>query len=118
MGALADKQFRHANALRLKILDLFDQHRGINHHAVANHIHCAGIENTRRHDMQLERAALVDDRMAGIIPTAIADHQPRTLGQQIDNMTLALVAPLGTNYCDDWHSMPPSDNTDADSIIA
>src|SRR5689334_18931782 len=108
MGALAYEQLFQADALRPQIVELFDQHRRVHHHPIPDHIDGAGIEDAGWYDVQLERAAVVHDSMAGIVPATVADHQACPLGQQIDDMTFAFVAPLGANYCDDRHSCFPS----------
>src|SRR6266498_5586970 len=109
MSALANKQLGHADSLRLQILKLFDQNRWVDDHTIANHIYGASIKNARWNDMELEGAALIDDGMAGVVAATITDHQARALSQQIDDMALAFVAPLGANYRDDWHSCFPSE---------
>ena len=91
----------------LQIVKFFEQHCRVDHHAVADDIHGAGVEDARWHDMQLERTALVDDGVAGVVAATIADDQARTLGQQIDDMALAFVTPLGADNRDDRHSCIP-----------
>jgi hypothetical protein len=51
MGALADKQLGRRDALSLEIGDLLEQHGRIDHHAAADHIDGACVEDTRRYDM-------------------------------------------------------------------
>ena len=41
--------------------------------------------------------------MAGVMAALIARHDVEPLGEQIDNLTFALVAPLGANNCDYHH---------------
>jgi hypothetical protein len=38
--------------------------------------------------------------VAGVVAAQIARHDVEPLGEQIDNFTLAFVAPLGANNCD------------------
>jgi hypothetical protein len=45
--------------------------------------------------VELERAALVDDRVTGVIPALVADDEIRLLRKEIRDLAFAFVAPLG-----------------------
>ena len=47
--------------------------------------------------MELELLALADDRVAGVVAALEADHQVGLLGEQVDDLPLPLVAPLGAH---------------------
>ncbi len=108
VGALADEELGGADGFGLEIGELFEQHGRVDDHAVADHIDRAWVEDARRHDVQLELAVLVQDGVAGVVAPAIADHQACLVGQQIDNVAFAFVAPLGADHSDDRHSVLPS----------
>jgi hypothetical protein len=93
----------HAHARLVQHLDLFDQHRRVNHHAAADQPYRVLREDPRRHEMNLERPELVDDGMPGVVPAVEARHVIRLLRQKIHRLALALVAPLRTDHCCDCH---------------
>ena len=108
VGPLADEELRGADTLGAQVIQLLEQHGWIDHDAAADHIDRARVEDARGHDVQLEGAALVDNRMASVVAAAVADDQPRSIGQQIHNVALAFIAPLGTDHSDDRHRRLPS----------
>ncbi len=54
--------------------------------------------------MELELLAVADDRVAGVVAALEADDRVRVLGEQVDDLALALVAPLGADYDHAWHN--------------
>ena len=48
--------------------------------------------------MQYSFFTVNDERVAGVMAALKADYQPGLLGQQIDNLAFAFVAPLRTNH--------------------
>jgi hypothetical protein len=61
-----------------------------------------------RDKVQYELLAFYHDRMACVVPALITCHQMGALGQDIDNLALALVTPLGSDYnrCRHFFSIP------------
>ena len=57
--------------------------------------HDPRVEDPARHQLQLEHLAVDDERVAGVVPTLVADAQRGFLGEVVGEPTLALVAPLG-----------------------
>ena len=47
--------------------------------------------------MELEGLAVADDRVTGVVSTLEADHQIGLLGEQVDDLALPFVAPLGAH---------------------
>ena len=100
-GVLGDAQVlrRHRDALLLEPADLVDQRLRIEHDAVADHrqlvAHHAGGQQR-----QLVGDAVDDQRMAGVVPALKAHHDVGLLGQPIDDLAFAFVAPL---RADDHH---------------
>jgi hypothetical protein len=56
--------------------------------------------------VELEGLAVADDRVTGVVPTLEADDEIGVLGQEVDDLSLALVAPLGTDNDETWHGVP------------
>src|SRR5207244_7763760 len=67
---------------------------GIEHDTVADHTAATGTQHAARNQLQDEFLALDDDRVAGIVATGIAGHDGKIVGEYVDNLALAFVAPL------------------------
>ena len=91
------------DAAPAQALELLDQHRRVDHDAVADHAGPPGIEDPRRDQVELELLAVADDRVAGVVAALEAHDHVRVLGEQVDDLALPLVAPLGTDDDDSWH---------------
>ena len=82
---------------REQLGDLLGQHLRVDHHAVADRADLARVEDPRRDQVELEGLAVADDRVAGVVAALEADHEVGLLGEQVDDLALALVAPLGAH---------------------
>jgi hypothetical protein len=80
-----------------QLVDLGREHDGIHDHAVADRAQLAGVEDPRRDQVELERLALADDRVPGVVAALEADHEVGLLGEQVYDLPLPLVAPLGAD---------------------
>ena len=101
-GVLGDLQAvrRDVDALRLELGDLGDEGMRIEHDAVADDRQLAVAHDAGRQQRQLVDLAVDDQRVPGIVAALEADHHIRALGQPVDDLALALVAPL---RADDHH---------------
>ena len=97
---LGDAQIvrRDLDALLLELGDLVDQRAGIEHHAVADDRQLAWPHDAGRQQRKLVGGAIDDQRMAGIMAALEANHDVGLLRQPVDNLALALVAPLGADH--------------------
>ena len=124
---------------RLELLQLLDEHAGVDDAAGADHALLAP-EDPRGHVPRLVGLAVDDDRVPGVRPAVVAADEIRVAGKQIDDLALALVAPLGADddgrghvarVCTDrrWpqrrssraracHHSEPGDAADADAVSA
>src|SRR6202000_943540 len=84
-------------------IDLAQQHPWVDDDAVADHAGLVGVEDPRRDQVELELLAVADDRVAGVVAALVADDRCSPLGEQIRDLALALVAPLGADYDHAWH---------------
>ena len=91
---------RDGDALPRELADLVDEMMRIEHHAVADDRQLARPHDARRQQRELVDDAVDDERMAGIVPTLEAHDDIRLARQPIDDLALALVAPL---RADDHH---------------
>ena len=80
------------------------QHARVDHDAVADHAALAGVEDPGRDQVELPRLAVADDRVAGVVAALEAHDGVGVLGEQVDDLALALVAPLGADDHDAWHA--------------
>ena len=81
---------------RLELLELLDEDAGVDDAARADHALLAP-QDPRGHVARLVRLAVDDDRVPGVRPAVVAANQIRVAGKQIDDLALALVAPLGAD---------------------
>ena len=76
-------------------VELLDQHVRVDDDAVADRAGEPRMEDPRRDQVELELLAVADDRVAGVVAALKADHERCPLGEQVDDLALSLVAPLG-----------------------
>ena len=68
--------------------------------------------------MELELLAAADDRVAGVVAALEADDRGSPLGEEVDDLPLALVAPLGADYDHAWHAAGDSDGSGRGGRVA
>ena len=88
---------------RLDARDLVNQGPRIDHDAVADHRELSLAHDTGRQQRELIGRAVDHQRMAGVMAPLEAHHHVGALGQPIDDLALALVAPLGADDHDIGH---------------
>ena len=98
-----DAQAAEVDPAPAQLVDLGAQHHRIHHHAVADRAELARVEDPGRDQVELERLAFTDDRVAGVVAALEADHEVGLLGEQVDDLSLPLVAPLGADDHHSWH---------------
>jgi hypothetical protein len=86
-----------------ELLDLPGHHRWVDHDAVAHRAGLPRIEDPRGDQVELEGLTVADDRVAGVVAALKADHDVGLLREQVGDLALALVAPLGADYDDSRH---------------
>ena len=69
----------------------------IEHHAVADNAAAARAQHATGHQLQNKFLAVDDDGVAGIVAPGIAGDDGEVLRQDVDDLPLALIAPLGAN---------------------
>ena len=84
----------HVDARRFERLDLIQQRRRIDHHAVADHRLHARPQNAARNQLQDEFLLADEYGVAGVVPALIARHDVEVLREQVDDLPFALVSPL------------------------
>ena len=97
--ALAEMpQVADADPGPFEVVDLAQQHPRVDDDAVADHAGLVRVEDPRGDQVELVLLALADDRVAGVVAALEADDRARPLGEQVGDLALALVAPLGADY--------------------
>ena len=88
---------RYHNPLSHQSIGFFEEGFRIDHHAVAQHARFSLVHDAGR--QQVEHKGLVTDlnRMARVMPALITGDDVEALGEQVDNLALAFIAPLGAD---------------------
>jgi hypothetical protein len=102
---LADQQARaHIQPHRFEASDFDEQVRGVDHHAVADQAGHAFAHDTRWNQLQRGLDSFDHQRMSGVVAALEAHHRLCVIGQPVDDLALAFVAPLGADH----HHVAPS----------
>ena len=86
------------HALLFQLLDLGEQGTGRQDHAVADQTLHAGAQNAGGDQMQDRLLPADDQGMSRIVPALKAHYRTDAIGQEIHQLALALVTPLGADY--------------------
>ena len=89
--------FVDRHALAFQLLDLLAQMPGIEHHAIANDRQRAA-DDAGGEQRKLVDRTVDDQRMTSVMATLKANHDIGAFGQPVDNLALAFVPPLRTDY--------------------
>ena len=84
-----------------ELVELAEEGLGLEHDAVADDAGDAAVQDARRNLAQDEVRVADDDRMAGVGAALVAHDQVGPLGEDVDELALALVPPLRP---DDHHA--------------
>ena len=87
----------HFEADLLEPVDLAEQVQRIDDDAVADVALDAGAHDARGDQLQRRLDAVDDQRVAGVVAALEADHGLGVVGQPVDDLALAFVAPLGAD---------------------
>jgi hypothetical protein len=83
-----------------QFLDFGKQVVNVEHDAVSDVAIDAGAYDSRRNQIELVDLLAHNERMAGIVTALKAHDALRMISQPIDDLALALIAPLRSNYDD------------------
>ena len=93
-----DADAREVDAARLEPVQLLDQHLGVEHARPAPSTQSgARPEDAAGHQPQLVGLVAQHQRVPGVVAALVAGDHVGPLGQQVDDLALALVAPLGAD---------------------
>src|SRR3979490_954863 len=84
----------HFHARSAQGSNFLEEGQRINHHAIADHAGALGPQNTAGHELQDKLFPVDDDGVSGIVAAGVASHHRKGLSEHVDNLALALIAPL------------------------
>ncbi len=91
------------NAPRLQAANLLQHRLRMKDHSRGDHIDHRGVDDSAGDQMQFVDLVTHHDRMTGIGPALVANHDIKLAGQQIHQLAFGLVAPLQTDHTQIWH---------------
>ena len=86
-----------ADTRRAQGLDFLHQRHRVQHQAIADHGFAARAQNAARNQLKDKLGLSDGNRVAGIVAAAVAGHQIEIVREHINDLSLALVAPLGAH---------------------
>ena len=86
------------DALGGQAVELLEQHGGVDDDAVADDRRDVVVEDAARHELQCEGLAVDDDAVAGVVATLVAHDHVHLAGEEVGELALPLVAPLGPDH--------------------
>ena len=96
LRAIADPEVAaHLDAGRFQHLDFAEQRAGIDDQPVADDRLFSRPQNAAGNELEDELLIADAHRMAGVMAALVARHDIEVRGEQIDDLPLAFVAPLG-----------------------
>ena len=95
-----DQSVLDVDAVSHQLVNLCEQRLRIHDDAVADDARDARVQNPRGNQPEDELRAVDVHRVAGVVTALIASHQREMRRQQIDDLALAFVAPLGAEHCE------------------
>ena len=102
-----DQQPRGVDALGLERVELVEQDLRVHDHAVADDRGHRGVQDPRGDELQRERLAVDDDAVARVVAALVAHDDVHLLGEEVGQLALALVTPLGADHDGCWQRVPP-----------
>src|SRR5262249_20717261 len=84
-------------AAGLQGVDLANEHVRVDDHARPHHAHLARVEDAGGHEVQDRLLALHHQRVPGVVAAVVAHDHVGVGGEEIDDLPLSLVTPLGAD---------------------
>src|SRR5262245_46157398 len=97
MRVAGDAQPGEIEPALLEAVQLLDQHLRVDHTSVAQHANGARPQDAAWHQPQLVRLVAEHERVPGVVAALVAGDDVGALGQGVDDLALALIAPLGAD---------------------
>src|SRR5438128_11815697 len=98
MGAIADEQaVIHLHAVVTQSGNFFEKCNGIENYTVSDYAAASCAQHATRDQLQDKLFAVDDDRVPRVMAAGVASHDGKILRQDIDDLALAFVTPLGAD---------------------
>ena len=107
MSVAGHHEAAHVDAPGRKRGALGEENRRLHHDAVADHGHDVVVEDPARDELQGEGLAAHDDRVTGVVTALVAHDDVHVLGEEVGELALPLVTPLGSDHHGRGHVTPP-----------
>ena len=95
------------DALAAELVDLGEERPGVEDDAVADDRELAGADDAGGEQRELVDGAVDDEGVAGVVAALEAGDDVGALGEPVDELALALVAPLRADHDDVGHASSP-----------
>jgi hypothetical protein len=102
-----DEVVLQGHAARGQLPHLLLEGPGIDDHPVAHHAQDPRMEDARRDQVKDEMLLADLDGVAGVVAAVEAGHDLDLLGEQVHDLSLAFVAPLGADHDNVGHADRP-----------
>jgi hypothetical protein len=79
-------------------VELAEQDARVDDHPVADDVHGAGVEDAARHEPHGEALLAHHDRVPGVVAALVADDHVHVTGEDVGELALPLVTPLGADH--------------------
>ena len=107
VGVAAHHQAAGVDALGGQAVELVEQHGRVDHHAVADDRRDVVVEDAARDQLEGEGLAVDHDAVAGVVAALVAHDHVHLAGQEVGELALPLVAPLGPDHHGCGHASSP-----------
>ena len=98
VGVARHPQLRAVDAARLERVDLGEHHHRVDDDAVADHRCDVVVQDPRRDQLECKRLTVDHQGVAGVVAALVADDRMHLLGDEVGELALPLVAPLGAHH--------------------
>jgi hypothetical protein len=85
-------------AMLLQRLEFLEEGRNVHNTPATDDVHARGVDEAGREDVEVVGDAVRDDGVSGIVAALGAAAQLGVVGEDIDELAFAFVAPLGAEY--------------------
>ena len=86
---------------------LREEHGRLDDDTVADHRDDVAVQDAARDELEGEGLAVHDDRVAGVVAALVAHDEVHVLGEEVGELALSLVTPLGSDHHGRGHVTPP-----------
>ncbi len=118
MRSFADQEFIGSEEPEFAaLLDFFDQCIRVDDHAITKNAARTSVQDARWHKVRHQLLAIDDKRVPCIRAAAVANDHAGFFTEQVDDLALPFVTPLGTNDdCDGHDGLPASRSMSAPGL--